>query len=290
MSRILAILALLLLFIASCTQEEAPLAGTDTGNPIISALHYTVVRDSSGTPLANAEVTLYSQNANKVTVAYHTFTDSQGKALISDSLVGSFIVEALWQDSLGLMTHIELDTTDTSVELRAGELVPYQAPTSGPVAILTETGRSLGLGQSALLPPGLWHIRFSDSTLPALSVRVEDARSTPQDLSGLASVAQLMKKMDIEPGNYQSLTSMPTTYLPNQRIENACKMAGTPLSCGSDQCRMLHWNSDWINKETQVSVNATAFTSNGDVSCLLFTSDLNGILDIYTLNEVKKGP
>lgn len=292
MSKLLAAFAFIALLAASCSQEKI-VAGTDTGNPVVVA----TLQDSNGTPLAEARVVLYRKAPGQIAVALDTLrTDQQGHTSFCAKDSGNYVLEAIWKDSLGIMASMQVGENGSEQTFKAGPLVTYTLPANGKNTLLAETGRQLNAGSTTRLPPGLWELHFkpvnaSDTkNLPALKVQIDDARNTPEDLSGLSEAAQLLLDLDIKPGNYTSLLNYPTDIILQQKLSAACKeTTGNAPDCSNGQCRIWSWESDWQTQESNIPVNASAITRKGSVQCVVFTDATNPYgLYIYTLQSVEK--
>jgi len=292
MSKLLAVFAFVALLAASCSQDKI-VAGTDTGNPVVVA----TLQDSNGTPLAEARVVLFRKAPGQTAIPLDTLlTDQQGHTSFCPKDSGNYILEAIWKDSLGIMARMQVGENGSEQTFKAGPLVRYTLPANSKKTLLAETGRQLNAGSSTLLPPGLWELHFKsmndseNSSLPALKVQIDDARNTPEDLSGLSEAAQLLLDLDIQPGNYTSLLNYPTNAILQQKLSAACnETTGIAPDCSNGQCRIWSWESDWQTQEGNFPVNASAITRNGSVQCIVFTdaTDPNR-LSIYTLQSVEK--
>jgi len=291
MSKLLTFFACLVLFAASCSQDDT-LAGTDTGNPTIQAL----VRDSNGTPLSLATVVLYRKIDSTTTIAVDTLrSDSKGLASFEAHDNGEYVLEASWNDSLGALGFAKVQATDTLIALTAGEMTPFTASTTGPTAILDETGRQIVPGSTTLVPPGLWKVRFASAqatdslTLPALQIRMEDLRNTPEDLTAFSEAAQFIQKLSVNPGKYVGINSYPDNTLIVNKIAHACEESSKQKApdCSEDKCRILTWDSNWRVIDSKLAVKVSVITGQGRAFCAIFTERDSTLSYFFNLDEVE---
>ena len=283
----------------ACTQEGGKVAGTDTGNPILTA----TIQDSSGKALPGAQAILYKKSVALDTV----IADSKGVVTIPKLDSGAYSLE-VYSGDLGAYQTVSVSQSTSSLTVVAGPLVDFPVPATADnqalQAVLAGTGRVLAPGTSTRIPPGLWqvnYVRFGTAladTLPALAVQVDAARGVPAALEGLATASSKLDSMKIKTHGYVALSRPPTQVALSQSMAFACSQAGFDVTaCSTTQdCRIWQWLSDWVTVEadpsaTPTQVLAGVVTWQGQTHCVFFSDGaISAGAYFYSLGEVRKAP
>lgn len=279
-----------LLVAAGCDGAEQ--AGTDTGNPVLTAL----VVDGAGQKVSNAEVIVYTfvqdsailrRTTEETGMAVDTlWTDENGVARWEAGKFRYVGLEVYAGDSLGAWTRVDLDGAQApAANVTVVPLVKFNLPgTPGTVVgTVGATGRVLVAGGTVALPPGLWNIAYyryglgEPDTLPALQVQVDDARQVPAALSGLARAAQVLDSLGVIPLGYAALSAVPSISWINAHLLQKCQEGGFNMASCNGNCRIWQWESDWVLAEDQTkTVLVGVLTDENDVHCVFFPEEVVG--------------
>jgi len=290
---------LLTTILCSCNSAGPKTAGTDTGNPVLTA----TVRDSMGVALKSAKVIIYSvaDSLHKAQIIDSVYTDSLGQVSMRLPSQGSYSVEVYWKDSLGLFAQVHVPS-DTGVNVTAQTLVNFPVAKTlkgdSVAAYFSQTGRVVAAGSNVMLPQGLWRInytRFGTNTIDttsSLSVQIGDAKGRPEWLATLGLAVWRLDSMGVVPLGYVALSHLPTDPLLRARFDSACNLGGFSAitECSNnDSCRVWQWESSWVDLGG-APVLAAVVTGFGNVQCVLFPDGIVSACGYFnSLGDVRKG-
>lgn len=287
------ILCLLDLWFSGCGGQVN--AGTDTGNPVLTAR----VVDEKDQPLGGALVLVYSYE-NHQTLQRSQLASCQ--ALLLDSLWTDSLgqvywkgsaetlgFEVYWADSLGVYQSFSWGGEEEFLTLAASPLarlhIDVNAPKGQKIGLLRETGKTLVAGTEISLPAGTWSLEYFASadqadTLPALNLYIPKERETFLDWNGLRQTAQYFDSIGLKPRDYGAFRDYPLNNVIRKDLHNACENGGfAPSQCGDSlDCLIWFWNwkTDWKAKDGSLEhLYVASVLGNDQLQCVFLATDTN---------------